>query len=81
MDTEKGKFYKGTLDDIEKKADELNIEYPHIFSVGEEVEVKGSRFRIKAIGTHFMRLELLPRLIIAFAPVVMMGTGALRKEK
>lgn len=61
MDTERGRFYQGTLGEIEKKADKLNIEHPHIFSVGEEVEVKGSRFRIKAIGTHFMRLELLPK--------------------
>ncbi len=61
MDTERGRFYKGTLDKIEKKANELNIENPHIFSIGEEIEVKGSRFRIKAIGTQFMRLELLPK--------------------
>ena len=61
MDTERGRFYKGTLDNIEKKANELNIEHPHIFSIGEEVEVAGSRFRIKAIGTQFMRLELLPK--------------------
>ncbi len=61
MDTERGRFYKGTLDELEEKASELNIENPHIFSIGEEVEVKGSRFRIKAIGTQFMRLELLPK--------------------
>jgi len=31
----------------------------HVFQVGQEVELKGSRFKIKALGKKFMRLELL----------------------
>ena len=53
MDTYQGFF---------KKLSELPDDTSEgIFSVGEEVELKGSKFRVKAIGTHFMRLELLPQ--------------------
>ncbi len=34
---------------------------PHVFQVGQEVEIHGSRFRIAAIGSKFMKLRLLPR--------------------
>lgn len=35
---------------------------PHIFAKGEELEIKGSRFKIQAIGRKTMTLKLLPRL-------------------
>ncbi len=35
-----------------------------VFTVGEEVELKGGRFRVQALGKHFVRLESLPRKMI-----------------
>lgn len=34
----------------------------YIFQVGEELEIKGSRFRVKSIGKHELHLTLLPAL-------------------
>jgi len=31
-----------------------------VFEVGEEVKIKDSRFKVVAIGTKFMKLQLLP---------------------
>jgi len=36
-------------------------EIPHIFRVGDELEIHGSHFRITSIGNKFMQLRLLPR--------------------
>ena len=57
MDTQKGTF---------APVNEVELEmFPHlanrIFSVDEEVTIKDSRFRIKAIGKREMRLVLLPK--------------------
>ncbi len=63
MDSYRGKFIEMNKHDSKVIEEEkrFGINHPGIFSIGEEVELKGSKFRIKAIGTHFMRLELLPQ--------------------
>ena len=35
---------------------------PSVFTIGEEIEIKNSRFKVAAIGKNFMRLQLLPRM-------------------
>ncbi len=35
--------------------------FKHLFRVGEELEIKGSRFVVKNIGSSHMRLKLIPR--------------------
>lgn len=44
--------------------DKLHVEYPNhggTFYEGEEIEIKGSRFRIAKIIQNGLKLELLPR--------------------
>ncbi len=62
MDTGQGKFEisDGTLIDRNR----LENEYPNHggwFRVDEIVELKGSRFRVKAVKPKELRLKLLPR--------------------
>ena len=45
----------------EKNAEERIKNEDGIFHVGEEVELKGSRFRVKSIKPKELRLKLLPR--------------------
>ena len=60
MDTGEGKFklYK-SLNDLEG----LKVKYPHhkgVFTVGEEIEIKGSLFKVKDISPFGIKLKLLP---------------------
>ncbi len=62
MDTGKGNFEMfEKLEEAEKKLKALNLG-TGIFTVGEELEIRGSRFRIKAIGTDYITLRLLPKI-------------------
>ena len=59
MDTGEGRF-----EEIEeKKYDTLKKEVGDtgLFRVGEEVEIRGSKFRIKSIKPTELRLKLLPK--------------------
>jgi uncharacterized Zn finger protein len=61
MDTGKGKFKEfQAMEELEN----LKQEFPKhggIFKVGEIVELKGSRFRVKSIKPTELRLKLLPK--------------------
>lgn len=61
MDTGEGRFEQlESLD--EKYVEAIRKKYPKakgIFSVGEEVEIKGSLFRIKEITPFGIKLKLL----------------------
>ena len=67
MDTGSGKFKEFDAKDeeeFEKKKLKLFEQYPKhggVFKIGEEVELKGSRFRVKSIKPNELRLKLLPR--------------------
>lgn len=76
MDTGNGRFVplfkpselKDISDRFEQKfkdaEERLHVKYPNhggTFSEGEEVEIKGSRFRIARIINNGLKLELLPR--------------------
>ena len=61
MDTGEGRF---EIRDLEKDLDDLKKEFPRhggIFTVGDEVELRGSLFRIKSIKPTELRLKLLKR--------------------
>ena len=61
MDTGNGEFR--TFFEAEE-LDDLKSEFPHhggVFKVGETVELKGSRFRVKSIKPTELRLKLLPK--------------------
>lgn len=75
MDTGEGKFERFTVPEadntdmedyfnkLEKKIDELKTKYPKakgIFTVGEELEIRGSRFLVKDISPFGIKLKLLP---------------------
>ena len=62
MDTGEGKF-----EEFEKLTalSALREEYPKskgVFTVGEVLEIKGSRFEVRDISTYGMKLKLLPAL-------------------
>lgn len=63
MDTGQGRFEKLLVSDLEQKAiKEMESKYPEHggwFRVGEIVELRGSRFRIKSIKPTELRLKLL----------------------
>ncbi len=69
MDTGRGHFESAdSVEELEKKLRELNKKItppdrgePHIFSVGDEIEIHGSRFRVTKITYRTMKLLLLPR--------------------
>jgi uncharacterized Zn finger protein len=65
MDTGEGKFEMFENDEeVKKRMHELWNRYPKhggVFKVGEEVELKGSRFRVKSIKPNELRLKLLPK--------------------
>jgi hypothetical protein len=75
MDTGTGRFEMFTVPEEKKTASDLerlvkaweghlHVKYPNhggTFSEGEELEIKGSRFRIARIINNGLKLELLPR--------------------
>lgn len=62
MDTGEGHFEM-----LENKKEELELlkqKFPKhggVFKIGEEVELKGSKFRVKSIKPNELRLKLFPR--------------------
>ena len=69
MDTGIGNFEQlHAGPEVEKSKERMDalrralVSQPHVFRVGEELEIKSSKFRVKHIGNKFMELELLPRL-------------------
>lgn len=61
MDTGEGRFRE--FEKMEELPD-LQSEHPNhggVFTVGEEIELKGSRFRVKHISPKELRLKLLPK--------------------
>ena len=67
MDTGEGKFKKFFAKDeneLAEKINDLQKQYPKhggIFVVGEVLELKGSKFRVKSIKPTELRLKLLPK--------------------
>ncbi|MBN1625013.1 MAG: hypothetical protein JW944_00700 [Deltaproteobacteria bacterium] len=62
MDTGEGRFEE--VKDLEF-LDDMREKYPKskgIFTVGEELEIRGSRFQVKDISPWGMKLKLLPAL-------------------
>ena len=62
MDTGEGRFQIFENAEIEEAG--LKKQFPKhggIFKVGEEVELKGSRFRVKSIKPTELRLKLLKK--------------------
>jgi uncharacterized Zn finger protein len=60
MDTGNGRFEP--IEDFTKEIAKMKKKFPRhggIFKVGDEVELRGSRFRIKAIKPDELRLRLL----------------------
>ncbi len=48
---------------LEKMAslhDSLAPSIPSVFSVGEEIEIKNSKFKVLSLGKNYMKLKLLP---------------------
>ena len=66
MDTGKGRFetVQGkTEDELRRAMQALEAKYPEHrawFRIGEVIEIKGSRFRVKAVKPNELRLKLLP---------------------
>jgi uncharacterized Zn finger protein len=61
MDTGEGKFVE-LLDTKKETIDRMKKEFPSangIFSVGEEITIKGSLFRVKEISPFGIKLKLL----------------------
>jgi len=59
MDTGEGRFEMlKSLADLEKATKE-HPKSKGVFTVGEELEIKGSRFRVKEISPFGIRLKLL----------------------
>lgn len=67
MDTGRGNFEELKLPDgadIQQAMRELEAKHPQHggwFRVGEEVEIRGSRFRVKNVKPGELRLKLLPK--------------------
>lgn len=66
MDTGEGRFEQfedsPSLEMFEKQVEELREKYPKskgVFTVGEELEIKGSRFKVKDISPFGIKLKLL----------------------
>ena len=61
MDTGEGRFEE--MKDLSFE-DEMRKKYPKskgIFQIGEELEIKGSRFKVKDISPWGIKLKLLPQ--------------------
>jgi len=67
MDTGEGrmeKFEAADKEELSRKLSQFEDRYPlhgGVFKVGEELEIKGSRFLVKDISSLGMRLRVLPR--------------------
>lgn len=67
MDTGEGRFkeFSGkNEDELAGRINNLQKEYPKhggVFVVGEILELKGSKFRVKSIKPTELRLKLLPK--------------------
>jgi len=60
MDTGEGRFVMARTPEL---LDKLREQYPKakgIFEVGEEIEIRGSRFKVKDISPMGIKLRLLP---------------------
>lgn len=68
MDDGQGHFQrldKGKLADLQKEVAKLEIKHPNHggwFMVGEEIEIRGSCFRVKSIKSDELRLKLLKKV-------------------
>jgi len=61
MDTGEGVFKLFTDDKVKKKLFEAYPDHGGVFKVGEIVELRGSKFRIKSIKPKELRLKLLAK--------------------
>lgn len=66
MDTGKGTFEMlqakaAELESAKKAMEEAHPHHGGWFQVGEVIEIRGSRFRVKSIKPDEIRLKLLPR--------------------
>jgi hypothetical protein len=65
MDTGEGRFEQVEFKDLEEKhrrLEEMREKYPNskgVFTVGEEIEIRGSRFKVKDISPFGIKLKLL----------------------
>lgn len=65
MDTGEGRFEQfntGDIADYYNQLHEIENKYPNhrgVFTVGEELEIRGSKFKIKDISPFGMKLKLL----------------------
>jgi len=64
MDNGHGSFVQGERADLlEKFAPDLKEGKPQgLFSIGEIIEIRGSKFKIKNIKPKELRLKLLPKI-------------------
>ncbi len=62
MDTGEGRFepLPNILQETIDKAREEHPKSKGVFTVGEEIEIRGSRFRVKDISPFGIKLKLLP---------------------
>jgi uncharacterized Zn finger protein len=66
MDTGEGRFEQFDSEaELRDKLDELRRQFPRMneqaFSIGQEVEINGSKFRVSKITPKKMTLRILPR--------------------
>ncbi len=61
MDTGEGKFEFANDEEEKKALEQLFPNHGGWFQVDEEVELKGSRFRVKSVKPTEIRLKLLKR--------------------
>lgn len=67
MDTGKGEFAivdeenEGIRQQMMETLERQHPNHGGWFRVGEEIEIKGSRFRVKAVKPKELRLKLLPK--------------------
>lgn len=60
MDTGDGRFITYTEPHELKELREKHRNSRGVFTVGEEIEIRGSRFKVKDIGPFEIKLKLLP---------------------
>ena len=69
MDDGQGRFVQyDTVEDL--ITDNPNVEFKHVFNVGEVVQVKGSLFTVSKIINNGLKLKLLPRQDILYDEAV-----------
>lgn len=62
MDTGEGYFRQATDKEIEKAEALEPVSMNHFFGVGEQVEIRGSHFKVAKITPKKLILRLLPRV-------------------